>query len=707
MRSVWAICATGLLAACPAPRGVSRATTEDRLARIRIAKLEAARDHGQVGLAQLVRDGELTTSSLALRGLGRVNTTEAGRALVAYAGGAEGGAASSALGLASALDEPSLEVTTLRTDALLSAYRSDTEHRVPILEAMGRAGDLRALPVLAAALGSTDYPVAATAGIALGRFGRRKLALDAVARAALVTATRSPDRSVRYAATYALRLEITGELVAATDAVAAALAARITDEDAETRAQAIVGLTKRAEVDAARAPLEHALVDRDWRVAVEAVRALGGPHGGPAGHAAVVAVVPRWTAQLATDPRAEHVVLEALRTLAPVTDAPTLAPMLRALAVPAAAPPLVRGWIACLALAARARHADATLAEVGACSRDLPDHLRLPLVAELLGEAVGDAAARRTALGLLLAHADVRVRATALGALAGMWADGTADDHEAALATLAAALGAGDAVLAGAAVDAVPELAKHATADELLALDAALIARATKEMDPELAASLLELIGARKIASGLAACRAGLAGHRVRAKAADGCMRALGEPPPPAPPSYVPPEPAPPPVDVSTVIGKSVRWRLVTTRGEIVIALRPDVAPWAVATIVQLTRAGFYDKHEMHRVVPDFVAQGGDPTETGQGGPGFTLPAEPATTEDGPGFVTGGVGMADAGPDSGGSQWFIMHARAPHLDGRYTWVGNVESGLNVSDSLVIGDVVEHATVELSDLPARP
>ena len=705
MRSVWAICATVLLSACPAPRGVSRATTEERLSRIHIAKLEAARDHGQVGLAQLVRDGELTTSSLALRGLGRVNTSEAGRALVTYAGGAEGGTASAALGLASALDEPGLEGTTRRTDALLSAYLSDAEHRVSILEAMGRAGDLRALPALATALGSTDHAVAATAGIALGRFGRRKLAVDAVARAALVTATRSPDRDVRYAATYALRLEVTGDLVAATDPVAAALAARVTDEDAETRAQAIVGLTKRGEVDAARAALEHALVDRDWRVAVEAVRALGGAHGGAAGHAAVVAAVPRWTAQLATDPRAEHVVMEALRTLATVTDAPALLPMLHALAVPAAAPSLVRGWITCLALAARARHADATLAEVGSCSTELPDHLRLPLVADLLGDAVGDAAARRTALGLLLAHADVRVRATALGALGGVWADGTAADHAAALATLAAAIGADDAVLAGSAVEAVPELAKHATADELLELDAAIIARATKETDPELAASLLELIGTRKLATGLAACRAGLAGHRVRAKAADGCMRALGEPPPPTPPSYVPPELAPPPVDVTAVIGKSVRWRLATTRGEIVIALRPDVAPWAVATIVQLTRKGFYDKHEMHRVVPDFVAQGGDPTETGQGGPGFTLPAEPATSEDGPGFVTGGVGMADAGPDSGGSQWFIMHARAPHLDGRYTWVGNVESGQSAADSLVIGDVVQRATVEITDGPA--
>ncbi len=128
--------------------------------------------------------------------------------------------------------------------------------------------------------------------------------------------------------------------------------------------------------------------------------------------------------------------------------------------------------------------------------------------------------------------------------------------------------------------------------------------------------------------------------------------------------------------------------------------LRPDVAPWAVAAIVMLTKRGFYDGIEFHRVVPNFVVQGGDPTESGWGGPGFTLPAEPGSALDGPGFVAGGVGIADAGRDSGGSQWFIMHSRATHLDGRYTWIGSVISGGNSADQLVIGDEVSKASVEL-------
>jgi peptidyl-prolyl cis-trans isomerase B (cyclophilin B) len=157
--------------------------------------------------------------------------------------------------------------------------------------------------------------------------------------------------------------------------------------------------------------------------------------------------------------------------------------------------------------------------------------------------------------------------------------------------------------------------------------------------------------------------------------------------------------PPAPPVDVASVIGAPLRWHLTTSRGEIVIALRPDVAPWAVATIVTLTRKGFYDGLEFHRVVPDFVVQGGDPTMSGWGGPGFTTPAEPGTALDGPGFAIGGTGIADAGRDSGGSQWFVMHSRAAHLDGRYTWIGTVESGQKYADALQIGDKVERAVIE--------
>jgi cyclophilin family peptidyl-prolyl cis-trans isomerase len=131
----------------------------------------------------------------------------------------------------------------------------------------------------------------------------------------------------------------------------------------------------------------------------------------------------------------------------------------------------------------------------------------------------------------------------------------------------------------------------------------------------------------------------------------------------------------------------------------VTIELHPDAAPWAVATIVALTRKGYYDGRELHRVVPGFVVQGGDPTESGWGGPGFMIPAEPSDRTVS-GFAAGGVGIADAGRDSGGSQWFVMHARAPHLDGRYTWIGRVADGQAAADALLIGDRVVRATVEV-------
>ena len=121
-----------------------------------------------------------------------------------------------------------------------------------------------------------------------------------------------------------------------------------------------------------------------------------------------------------------------------------------------------------------------------------------------------------------------------------------------------------------------------------------------------------ELIAKHKIASGVEACRAGLAGVPVRARAAARVPR--GARPGRAARRRSATRP-PARLDVATVIGKHLAWHVVTTRGEIVIELRPDVAPWNVATIVALTQRGFYDGLAFHRVVPDFVVQGGDPTE--------------------------------------------------------------------------------------------
>ena len=695
------IAATSLLVACPAgtgpaPRPGATAGPGDVALRLRIAQAEARRAGGVDELVELAGHGSKPERVLALRGLGRIGRTGGARPialLIAALGDADPevvGAAAGALGVAASLDDGDHGASDAPSDALLGALPRGGG---PVVEALGRAGGAAVQPALVAALG--DARLAELAGLALGRHGRRKIALAESSRQALVAATASADPAVRYAAVYALAREHQPPDHAAS---IAALVGRLGDPVPEVRAQAMSGLGRRKAAAAAGAAGAKLLLDRDWRVAVEAVRALGDSDDGK--DAIAAALVRRFDELERGEPAAAQVIIEGERVLAGAGQRPLVAAALASLVgrAPAAQalPALTRGWIECLALAAiqRARP-DADLTAGLRCG--LPDPLRLPLVAELITAEAGSVAARRAALAGLLTHAEPRVRAAGLGALAALWKAGDATDHKNAVATLVAALASHDAVVASAAVDAATGIYEAIGAGDHALLDAALIARARAERDPELGAALLELIGKRALVAGVEVCRAALTGDPVRAKAGASCLAGLGDAAPEIPPATA----SPPPVDISMVVGKALRWRVTTTRGDIVIALHPDVAPWAVAAIVALTRKGFYDGIAFHRVVPDFVVQGGDPTESGSGGPGFALPAEPAALGDGAGYLAGGVGIADAGRDSGGSQWFVMHSRAPHLDGRYTWIGTVESGQRFADALLIGDRVLRATIEVA------
>lgn len=131
-----------------------------------------------------------------------------------------------------------------------------------------------------------------------------------------------------------------------------------------------------------------------------------------------------------------------------------------------------------------------------------------------------------------------------------------------------------------------------------------------------------------------------------------------------------------------------------TARGTIEIELAVLDAPLTVRNFVRLARAGFFDGMAVHRVVPNFVVQAGDNRGDGSGGPGYTIRDEINTRP----YLRGTVGMALAGPDTGGSQWFITHGPQPHLDGRYTVFGRVVAGMDVVDRLVRGDVIERVRV---------
>ena len=122
-----------------------------------------------------------------------------------------------------------------------------------------------------------------------------------------------------------------------------------------------------------------------------------------------------------------------------------------------------------------------------------------------------------------------------------------------------------------------------------------------------------------------------------------------------------------------------------TTAGPITVELWPDVAPKHVNSFVFLARQGFYDGVIFHRVIPGFMIQGGDPTGTGTGGPGYRVPAEFNKKK----HVRGVLSAArSSDPNSAGSQFFLMHDTAPHLDGQYTAYGQATAGLDVIDTIV-------------------
>ncbi|TFH02846.1 MAG: hypothetical protein E4H13_00770 [Calditrichales bacterium] len=128
---------------------------------------------------------------------------------------------------------------------------------------------------------------------------------------------------------------------------------------------------------------------------------------------------------------------------------------------------------------------------------------------------------------------------------------------------------------------------------------------------------------------------------------------------------------------------------LITSRGEVTFSLHPEIAAATVSNFIYLAKKGFYNNLSFHRVVSDFVVQGGDPRGDGWGGPGYAIPCEYTSTP----FKRGTVGMATAGKDTGGSQFFICHSEQPHLNGRYTVFAEVVSGMDIVDLLDIDDKI--------------
>ncbi len=133
-----------------------------------------------------------------------------------------------------------------------------------------------------------------------------------------------------------------------------------------------------------------------------------------------------------------------------------------------------------------------------------------------------------------------------------------------------------------------------------------------------------------------------------------------------------------------------------TDRGPIKVELYPDKAPLTVANFVNLAKRGFYDGLNFHRVIADFMIQGGCPEGSGRGGPGYRFEDE---ANNGVGHERGVLSMANAGPNTNGSQFFITHVATPWLDGKHTVFGKVVSGLDAVDAVRQGDQIRKVTIE--------
>src|SRR3954454_16849214 len=155
---------------------------------------------------------------------------------------------------------------------------------------------------------------------------------------------------------------------------------------------------------------------------------------------------------------------------------------------------------------------------------------------------------------------------------------------------------------------------------------------------------------------------------------------------------------APPPMSIDA--NKAYTATFETSRGSIVCELFPKEAPNTVSNFVFLAKEGFYDGTKFHRVIENFMVQGGDPTGTGRGGPGYRFNDE-LTAGKYKKHQRGSLSMANAGPNTNGSQFFITHVVTDWLDGKHTVFGEVKSGQDVVDSVRQGDALTSVTIEES------
>lgn len=681
-----------------------------------IARLEDLRSDGDGLLQALAARGEERTRVRAVRALGRLPLDEHGasvsdalvhaledasprvRSAAAFALGLRADPTTVGALVAAADDlDSALETRrdTAQAGALLAAEEdAANEARGRAVEALSRIDDPRARRAVIEALDARIPFVAQLAALGIHRFPK-----DAPEAAAAETelvnvlgvrdsGSGARDEEFRWRALSTLARR-------ATVGARAEFERGATASDPRTRIFALQGLGALPPDPRAAEILRASLADPDWRVACEAAYALG-KHADAASIPDLVVAAERTAPALA----AHHVRRAAVTALGRMRNEPTgqpgpekdlvevasarnehlmrieniarpllqralrdESPAVRAAALESLAQLLREGASSEIEVAARSEDAVVRAGAAAAIAHLSPD-IALAFAPPLLRDP--DLKVRTTAADALLVHAvDPLVRAQLRQLLA-------ADDN-------------------GVRLSAATALKDVANEGDLPSLERAL-ASTRGEISAEVAAAIVDAAAHVGGDGGLALLRFAIAhpdpyvARKARAASlairADPRLPRVGMPvrrTGPLPPAHDGPRP---------------RVAIDTTRGTLVFELLPDEAPFHVENLLQLARRGHYDGTPFHRVVPDFVVQGGD--RRGDGNGGTTWRGDPLRGEFGPRpFRRGSLGMPrNDDPDSGGSQIFVTHRETPHLDGRYTLFGELVEGFDVLDALEVGDRIQ-------------
>lgn len=563
-------------------------------------------------------------------------------------------------------------------DAVLAAeaHELDARARTQELTALGRLRTPAAMDRLVQRLAAVPE-VAEPAALALGVAARAKAPWPEAATPLLASRLGAAEpEPLRWAAAYALGF-------ASGSAGSSALSAALSDVSWEVRAAAAKGFAEHGTVKDVRL-LRPLLADAEPEVAAEAARTLAklAPRCEPQGACAPLEALGALSASV--DLVSKGDVRQGAPPLVALAQAglpPSGQPLLEALrarlrtdlpgAAPAARADLA--WLDCRLAAAEDRNTGWLHETLGCGAGLVPEARRLRLGLAEVAQAKGLAQAfDRAAAQRYLASQDATVQVAAV-TLVG------ASHHPEAAADVRPLVSNRDAVLSAAAAAALGELGDVASGP------AVLLRAEVATAEPEQADAWADALVALKPEGTTAFLHKWLlAGHPHLRHAAERALSTLEGKPVRAPGGW-PEELALSPT--AEPVSADVSWRFPTARGVVVVKPAFEAAPETVAQLTRLGRAGFFRGLTFHRVVPDFVVQGGDPRGDGEGGPGFTLPCEVSPLR----YRRGTVGMALSGKDTGGSQIFVALSPQPHLEGRYTIVGEVVSGMDALDGVLEGD----------------